>query len=188
MQFYRKLILAVALTFWAITALAAKGVTPAMEQQFAKLPLPTQLWIKLEAKREAATNTISRETALKAIDHAGRALNLASMPADDIVALVMMNIVKDAENDMREILDSVGQFNGKKNYLRDEAGKQKSQGSAAVTPVKLSRSPVLDAALLAKKLDFNALQSLSNEQQVKLQLATDRYTKAEAILLNTPKK
>jgi len=168
MQYFYKLIVAAVFILFCVGATAAGNSISTAEQQFTQLPLPTQLWIKLEAKREAATNSISKDSVIKAINSAGAGLNLANMPADTILFFVMMNIVKDAENDMRDVLAETEELNKKKKDQRDDLSKQKAERPAATGAIKVAavqnsahpkivRSAALDEALVAKQLSYDSL-------------------------------
>lgn len=199
MQYFYKLIVVAVFILGCAGVTAAENSMPAAEQQFAQLPLPTQLWIKLEAKREAATNSISKESVIKAVHSAGNGLNLADMSIENTIYYVMMNIAKDAENDIHDAMTELEKVNKKKKDQRDELAKQKSERSVVAGTIKVGaiqnsthpkivRSAALDAILVSKQLNFDSLSSLSEDQQLKLQAALDHRAKAEETLSNTLKK
>jgi hypothetical protein len=175
------------------------GADARAAQVNAKLPPQASAWIKQEAKREAASNTVSEAAALQAVRSAGPGLNLAGMSVEDAVLMMMMIISQDANDDMRQMLADMQRANAQKQAQRQAIEKQKAAQAAMKNQLRqefpappahprIARSAALDQFLASERVSYDSLGDLGQEQQLKMQMALDRQSKANQIMSNMLKK
>lgn len=197
-------LLAAVLALSAITASAAVTTVPAGAEArearlLGKLSPQARDWIKQEARHEAASNTVSQAAASRAATAAAPGLNLAGMSVEDLVMLLMMEISRDAEQDMKQTLAAMDQARARKQAMRDANDKQKSAKAAMNVQLRhdvaasqprqrVARSAELDAYLAREKASKDSLSEMSEEEQLKLQMAMDRRSKALETISNLMKK
>ena len=154
-------------------------------------------WIRQEAMREAATDTISEATARQAVSGSG--VNLGNVSIEDAVALVMFQISNDADTDLQQMLADMQKTNAQKQAMRHNIQQQKAAQAAAnaqlrqeyaglQTHSQIAHSVSLDDYLNYRRISYDSLGDMSQEQQLKLKLAAERRTKAIEILSNLMKK
>jgi len=154
-------------------------------------------WIRQEAMREAATDTISEATARQAVSGSG--VNLGNVSIEDAVALVMFQISNDADTDLQQMLGDMQKINAQKQAMRHDVQQQRAAQAAANAQLRQeyselrSNSPIahsvsLDDYMNYRRISYDSLGDLSQEQQLKLNLAAERRTKAMQILSNILKK
>jgi hypothetical protein len=191
-----KLICSLAAVSLGIVAAAAPPVTaPRDAHQVAALAPQALAWIRQEAQRESATNTISESAAAQAVARCG--LDFGSMPIEDVVAFIMQAAQQDAESDLRQMLVSAQLVHAQKQAQRRSGGEKHAapasgqNGPALATqqmPTAVARSPALDSYLGSLHLGYDALSDMTQEQQLRLQMALDRRNKAAETLANIQKK
>jgi hypothetical protein len=189
--------------FGIATVEAAPAFPPGAEareaQLIAKLNPQARAWLKQEAMREAASNIASDAVATQAVRSAGPGLNLAGMSIEDAVMLVMMIVSRDADEDMRRMLTEMENARRQKQAMRQTIQNQKAAQASVNSQLrqeyaaqqarpKIARSAALDAYLTGQNVSYDSLSDMSQEQQLKLQMALDRRTKALQTLSNILKK
>jgi hypothetical protein len=149
-------------------------------------------WVASEGRQQAR-----RDPSLSAVAADARARfgnGLSSMDIDQLVQLVMMEVARDSEQDLRDDLAGMQAINRQKQAQRDQAAKMREQEAA----LRASRRP-LDAPVrqnvaradLAAYLERtsngkDSLADLSEEQQLRMQM--DRMQKALEAMSNLEKK
>ncbi len=172
------------------------GADARAAQVNAKLTPQARALIQQEAKREAASNMVSEAAALQAVRSAGP---LAGMSVEDAVLMMMMMISQDANDDMRQMLADMQRANAQKQAQRQAMEKQKAAQAAMKNQLRqeipappahprIARSAALDQFLASERVSYDALGDLGQEQQLKMQMALDRQSKANQIMSNMLKK
>ena len=164
----------------------------------AALSPQARAWVEQEAARARASNTVSEAHLSQAVRSAGSEVNLVSITVDDLVQMIMMQISRDADEDMRQLLADM------KTSLKEKATREAiEKQTAAKAPVNsqlrqefvgkqarptIPRSAALDDFLASQKVSYDSLGDMSQEQQLKLQMALEHKSKAESAASNVMKK
>lgn len=183
-----------------------------LEQNFAQTAADEALYTKLySAARPTIKNWVSTTsdkyrnkelTEAVAIKEARQAApTLGNMNNKDIEALaflVLMQAAKSAQEDLKAIMANVKSINTEKAKQREQAANLNKEKAATTvkpdqqnvpikkdSPLKISVSPQL-----AKKLNIQTDQfgDLTQEQQLRMQMQMDRYSKMEQAISNIQKK
>jgi hypothetical protein len=185
------------------------GAEATAERLMPRVGPRTLVWIRQEAAREAANDTASEATAVRAVN-SNRALgNLSDSDVTAIVFLVMMEAAKSAREDLKAIMAGVKQIDDAKAALRQPAQRATAAAStpriaappattalqrpvasahrAAVQPRPMPK-PVFDAQLERAKNDLDSLSEMRETESLRLQLAVDRQAKMMSTLSNLLKK
>ncbi|HJR70866.1 MAG TPA: hypothetical protein VKA43_12545 [Gammaproteobacteria bacterium] len=163
----------------------------------------TQAWIRAEAARERASDSLSEAAATRAV-RANR--SLGKLTDGDVTALaylVLMEAEKSAREDLKAIMDGVKRIEDAKVRLRQppqtaraaevrpppRATSSTRTGArpAAVEPRALPRAD-FDARLERAKNDLDALSEMGEMESLRLQMATDRQSRRMSTLSNLLKK
>ena len=178
-----------ALTLAHAAPAAAAAVSPlpqdavALEQRLlARLPARAGL-CATNAGKEASQGEISEAAALAAARGCGPSLLNADLAA--LSFIVMMEAAKAAQEDMKSIMGDVKAINQAKQNQR-QLGSARLAVAGAAMRGPCSDGPSCDQAALANSRD--SLSDLSEQQQLQLQMATDRRTKALTLLSNMMRK
>jgi hypothetical protein len=165
----------------------------------------TQAWIRAEAAREYAADSVSEAAATRAV-RANRSLgNLTDNDVAALAYLVLMEAQKSAREDLKAIMDGVKRIEDAKGSLRATSpaprtaavrpspsvtatrSARSSARPAAVEPRALSKTD-FDARLESAKGDLDSLSAMGEMESLRLQMATDRRSKMMSTLSNLSKK
>lgn len=152
------------------------------------------VWVREEAHREAR-----REPSVSVAAEAARARfgnELASGDIDALVELVMMEISREAGQELRDELAQMQEINQEKKTQREAAQKMRDSQSAMHASMRADASAVqprtsraeLAAYVAAHSDGEDSLDDMSEEQQLRMQAAMDRRQKAFEALSNMMKK
>ncbi len=165
----------------------------------------TQAWIRAEAARERAGDSVSEATATRAV-RANR--SLGNLTAGDVTALaylVLMEAEKSAREDLKAIMAGVKRIEDAKVRLRQPAQTARAADvrpppamrATRSTPTGARAAPVepralpqadFDARLERAKSDLDALSEMDEMESLRLQMAMDRQSKMHSTLSNLMKK
>lgn len=156
-------------------------------------------WVNQEARREVASNSVSYAAAERAIASAGPGDGLAGRSVEDLILLVFMEVSRDAERELDETLADMERSRARRQAQREAAGRQKSAQAATrdqarevfaalEAPPRRARSAQVDAYLASRHVHADAIAELSVEQQLRLERAMDRLSKASSAATNLMKK
>lgn len=115
--------------------------------------------------------------------------NLGAAGDDDIAALatiVMMEAAKSSRDDLKAVMDAVKATNDKKAAQRD-AMRARTQAMQDVKDAKGAEDAKKNAQAGAQ-VDKDSLSDMGEQDQLRLQMAMDRYSKAMATLSNLMQK
>lgn len=182
---------------------AAPSFPPGAEAREARLNAKsspqTRAWLKQEAARAMASNTVSEAAVSKAVRSDKSRLDLSGMSVEDAVFMIMMMISRDARDDMRQMLSGMEKTRSKKGAKR-EAGEKPTAANPAVKnqiPLKshpqqarpiIPRSQALDGFLAGRRVSYDSLGDLSQEQQQNMKKVLDRFAKSESAISKAMKK
>lgn len=146
----------------------------AMEAKFLeRIGSQTRAWIRQEGARVNRSDTISQETAVRAVASNRSLRGLGGTDVDALAFLVMMEAARSAREDLKAIMDGVKQLD------RDKASARQA--------VVASRSA--SASVRARmRNDVDSLTRLGEMESLRLQVAMDRQAKLMSTLSNLMKK
>ena len=172
-------ILALAVTLAATPALAAELTFPpgAVAREAALQPKLTpraQAYVKSQGKAQAEMGVAA--TPASATQTLGP--RLEGLDIDSLMFLVMMETARDADADMRDVMARMDAANARKQDQRDRKTK---------APVTIGGGHPLNAGSTGG-VAKDALSEMSQGDQMRLQQAMERYSKAMEALANVMKK
>ncbi|MCX6895860.1 MAG: hypothetical protein NTZ16_10260 [Verrucomicrobia bacterium] len=158
-------------------------------------------WVSQEAKK-VSRNPKLNEAAVKAdIQNRFAGQTLASGDIEALVFIVMMEATKDANEDLKALMAATKAANEKKaaqrqaagNLKKDEAGikaaaRQEAAGTASTNLQIRAHAINVKPSARASAAQPDSMGDMSEEQQLRLQMAMDRRAKVEEILSNVMKK
>ncbi len=167
-------------------------------------------WIKSSAKNVKAKN-LSEANVRNLASNYGSAASLGTMDIEALVSLIMMQCSKDAQDELKDLMEEIKKNNEQKKKLRDIITRLKNTRNESLTRARLdsynlllrkrppgivvkadATKPVSREELdeLVSKLsdERDSLSDMGEQQQLKMQLVMDRMTKADTAASNMLKK
>jgi hypothetical protein len=177
----------------------ASPVNPVLAQR--RDAIAATLSPSAKLKLHNIANTLGRSAAItdgtsrSAIVAAFPGMSLSDCDISALAFIVMMDAAESARQDLQSTMQGVSAINAQKEALRKELGKaaaNKVRVQKVYTPVSIASTvpPPLspNATMAEKEKRLDDLSDLSEEQQLKMQMAMDRMQKAEQTASNILKK
>jgi hypothetical protein len=152
----------------------------------------TRAWIAQEAAREAQMQELTEVAALSAVRAKAPTLGkLSGGDIDELVALVMMQAARDADEDLKTMLDDLQKINKAQAALgQSRATANASRRLVAQQPIQPRPLPraEFDSRLAVLLNDKDGLEEMSGTEQLRLQMVTERRSRVMETLANLMKK
>jgi hypothetical protein len=172
-------------------AAAPPGAQASEARLAASLSPQARAWLKREAARLRAADTVSEAVVTRSVRTAGSGVGLAPMSVEDAVVYMFMIIAHDAQDDLHQLLGEIDQARLKRKAAGEATGKKGAASGAVRSPTRpallpskprpaIPRSAALDAFLASQRVSTESSADLGPEQVAQLQLALDQMSHAEA--------